>query len=60
MAFTKLKSKIKLDTSSCCSGDLTDKIRKRAYELFEKRGRKPGHAMEDWLQAEREVRRSCR
>jgi Protein of unknown function (DUF2934) len=27
----------------------------RAYELFEQRGRKDGHNLEDWLQAEAEV-----
>lgn len=35
---------------------LTDMIRKKAYELYEKRGRKSGHAMEDWLEAERIIR----
>lgn len=34
----------------------TDAIRKKAYELYEKRGRKPGQAMNDWLEAERIVR----
>jgi len=31
-------------------------IRKKAYELFEKRGKKSGHAMDDWLEAERIVK----
>lgn len=30
-------------------------IRRRAYELYEKRGRVNGHAEEDWLLAEAEV-----
>jgi len=30
-------------------------VRKRAFELFEKRGRTPGRDLEDWLQAEREL-----
>lgn len=30
-------------------------IRRRAYELYEARGREPGHELEDWLQAETEV-----
>lgn len=30
-------------------------IRRRAYELYEKRGREDGHAEEDWLQAEAEI-----
>ena len=36
--------------------DLTAQIAKRAYELYEQRGRQDGHANEDWEQAEREVR----
>jgi hypothetical protein len=32
-----------------------DKIRKRAYELYEKRGRIDGNDINDWLQAECEV-----
>jgi hypothetical protein len=39
-----------------------ERIRVRAYELYEKRGRRDGHALEDWLQAEAELteRRSLR
>jgi HSP20 family molecular chaperone IbpA len=32
-----------------------EKIRQRAYELFETRGREPGGDVGDWLTAEREV-----
>ncbi len=32
------------------------KIRERAYQLYEQRGRRDGHAVEDWLQAEAEIR----
>ncbi len=31
------------------------KIRLRAYELFEARGRNHGHDLDDWLQAEQEI-----
>jgi len=31
-----------------------DEIARRAYELFEERGREPGHEWEDWFRAERE------
>ena len=31
-------------------------IGKRAYEIYLARGATPGHAEEDWLQAERELR----
>ena len=30
-------------------------VRRRAYELYEQRGREDGHAQEDWLHAEAEV-----
>ena len=32
-----------------------DAIRAKAYELFERRGGEPGHELEDWLAAEREL-----
>ena len=34
---------------------ITDEIRRRAFSLFERRGRTMGWDLEDWLQAEREV-----
>ena len=30
-------------------------IQRRAYELYVERGKEPGHELEDWAQAEREV-----
>ena len=33
----------------------TAAIALRAYELYEKRGRKDGQALEDWLNAERQL-----
>jgi hypothetical protein len=35
-----------------------DKIRFRAYELYQQRGGEEGHAAEDWLQAEEEIRQN--
>jgi hypothetical protein len=35
--------------------DLQNAIRLRALELFEHRGRKNGHHLDDWLQAEAEL-----
>ena len=32
-----------------------DRIRERAYELYEGRGREPGQEEQDWLHAEREI-----
>lgn len=38
--------------------DIEDKIRRRAYELYEERGRGDGHELQGWLKAEAEVLRS--
>ncbi|HET9304515.1 MAG TPA: DUF2934 domain-containing protein [Candidatus Sulfotelmatobacter sp.] len=35
--------------------EVLQKIRLRAYELYEQRGRGEGHEVEDWLKAEAEV-----
>lgn len=37
------------------SMQLQEKIRQRAYELYEKRGFRDGHHEEDWAQAEQEI-----
>jgi plasma-membrane proton-efflux P-type ATPase len=37
--------------------DITPRIAKRAYELYEQEGRHDGHAAQDWAQAEREIRK---
>ena len=44
------------DTSGCPIKCIPDFIRKRAYQLFEARGRRQGHELDDWLQAEREIK----
>jgi hypothetical protein len=35
-------------------------IARRAYDLYLERGREHGHHVEDWLQAERELRETVR
>ena len=37
--------------------DLTPQIAKRAYELYEQRGRRNGQAVQDWNRAEEEIRK---
>jgi DUF2934 family protein len=32
-----------------------EQVRRRAYELYEARGRGDGHDIEDWLEAEAEI-----
>ncbi len=44
------------DSTQHSNGNVEEVIRARAYELFEQRGRTHGHAHEDWLRAEAEVR----
>jgi hypothetical protein len=36
--------------------NLEEEIRRRAYELYEERGREDGHDLDDWLRAEAEVK----
>ena len=45
-----------VDTSGLVPGFISDLINRRAYQLSEKRGRQPGKELDDWLEAEREVR----
>ena len=40
--------------------DVAEDIRRRAYELYEQRGRQDGHDVEDWVRAEEEVTRNRR
>ena len=34
-----------------------DEIAQRAYQLYQQRGGEPGHEEDDWLQAERDLRK---
>jgi len=36
-------------------GNLEEQIRRRAYQLYEQRGREEGHEAEDWQRAEEEL-----
>ncbi len=36
-------------------GETEERIRARAYELYEQRGKSDGHSLNDWLQAEAEL-----
>jgi hypothetical protein len=37
--------------------DLRPRIATRAYELYERGGRREGHTGQDWLEVEREIRK---
>ena len=38
---------------------LEERIRRRAYELYLLRGSQPGSELNDWLQAEEEIRKAA-
>jgi hypothetical protein len=44
------------DLSGGPSSPTYDQVRSRAYELYEARGCEDGHDLDDWLQAELELR----
>ena len=52
-----LKEQDKPEPKSNALDDLTPKIAKRAYELYEQGGRKSSSANQNWSQAEREIRK---
>ena len=43
------------DTSSPAEC-VPEMIHRRAYQIYERRGREPGHDLDDWLQAERDIK----
>jgi hypothetical protein len=51
----KSKSREPLSHKPRSTNDIEEKIRTRAYQLHEERGRIDGHGLDDWLQAEAEV-----
>lgn len=53
-----IQSREKAGMEGLTQVELAAEIRRRAYELYEKRGRLNGHAQEDWAQAEAEVLKS--
>jgi len=55
----KLKNK-KSGSVSLFGESISDKIRKRAQELFEKRGSASGDALSDWLEAEKQIKTELR
>jgi 4-alpha-glucanotransferase len=52
----RLKTGKLSSAAQCQEDDPTPQIAKRAYELYEQRGRQNGQTDQDWLQAEREIK----
>lgn len=44
-----------VEATALCIGASQDIIRQRAFQIYESRGRTPGHAMQDWLHAESQI-----
>lgn len=51
----RLKTGELSSAARCQKNDPMPRIAKRAYELYEQRGRQNGQTVQDWLQAEREI-----
>ena len=52
---TKSKSRKPRSPKPAQPSYIEESIRRRAYELYEQRGRVEGFALDDWLQAEGEI-----
>jgi hypothetical protein len=44
------------ESASRAAGVPPDDVARRAYQRFEERGREPGHDLDDWLEAERDIK----
>ena len=51
------KAETKSEAKAKTPSDLTPQIAKRAYELYEERGRQSDPAVQDWEQAQKEIRK---
>jgi len=54
----KLKTRQPRSIKPAESSDIENRIRDRAYQLYEQRGSVDGFALDDWLQADAEVLRA--
>ena len=50
------KSQNQITNSTAETNPFREKIEARAHEIYLARGAEPGHELEDWLQAEQEIR----
>ena len=51
----KLKSAKSPASKSTSPSEVEQRVRRRAYEIYEQRGRMDGLDLDDWLQAETEI-----
>jgi hypothetical protein len=48
-------SVVTFESAATQNSNLEERVRQRAYELFQERGGKEGYAEQDWLRAEAEI-----
>jgi len=51
------RSVLKAQEASVSHRPTHDQIKHRAYQIYIERGARPGHELDDWLRAERELQR---
>jgi Protein of unknown function (DUF2934) len=51
----RIQSAAQLPNSTLKRAPVSDDIQVRAYQIYVSRNREPGHELDDWLQAEREL-----
>jgi hypothetical protein len=54
-----MSTKISPESGGDLPADLHEAIRQRAEEIYERNGKVPGRDIENWIQAEREIRREA-
>ncbi len=55
----EIRNSARIKEQTNADSRLEEKIRHRAYELYEERAHEDGHELQDWLQAEAEVKRNA-
>ena len=50
-------TRVEIGEVSVVNSTRHEEIRRRAYEIYLERGEQPGRELDDWLQAERELKR---
>jgi Protein of unknown function (DUF2934) len=57
---SEIEATTQVETGAVSLGNSTrdGEIRRRAYEIYLERGEQPGRELDDWLQAEHELKRN--
>ena len=57
---TRIKAKSAAKAKKPCAEDIFKQIQVRAYELYEKKGCQFGNEWQDWLEAEKQVKKELK